>query len=564
VIAAGLLSCVFLAAAITADAQFQIVGPAPASPAVARQQIRTLLERVDPDNSPRTIKTLSGLTPWFRDILDEELIAAWRKDGRANLAPVIEPLADPRVAAGIVEFSWRQQRQATFTPAYAPMLGHLMARYPDSAQPFLDDLLGSTATGQHALDLSQPEVQAVCRILIDMADVRRWKKNALQILLHYRQEAKALLDKDMQGDDAEERDRASSWLADLAAADFAAGAQPSPAKDRENRGAQPPASLYRPGSGVTAPTPLTRVEPVYSEIARKLRVQGVVGLQLAIAADGTPQNFRILRPVGYGLDEKAIEAVQQWRFNPGMKDGKAVAVVATVQVTFRLLAGTAWAAGPMVFAPAAGVTPPVVEDGAMPKPGTEVSDESVVLEFTVGMSGSVNSIHTIHGSESASELLTGNLAAWTFRPAMNANGPVEAIGRIRFLKGQGDEDAKLPLTPPLAQGKPRQSDHDTEHDTERAMANGADIGASDPKLLHKVEADYSEAGRAAGVQGVVVLRIVVDADGNVATPTVITSLGWGLDEKAIEAVKQWKFTPGYRDGKPVAVPKTVEISFALQ
>lgn len=560
-IAAGLLSCVFFAAAITADAQFQVVGPAPVSQAVARQQIRTLLENVNPDNSQRTIKTLSGLTPWFRDILDEELIAAWRKDDRANLEPVIEPLADPRVAAGIVEFSWRQQRVATFIPAYAPMLADLMGRYPDSAQPFLDDLLASTAPGQHALDLSPPEVQAVCRILIDMPDIRRWKKNTLQILLHYRQEAKALLDKDLEGDDAEKRDRASGWLHDLAAAD---AAPLSSVKPPENRGDPLPASIYRPGNGVTSPTALSRVEPAYSELARKLRVQGTVGLQLVISADGMPQNFRILRTVGYGLDEKAIEAVRQWRFDPSMKDGKAVAALAAIQVTFRMLAGTAWGAGPMVFAPAAGVTPPAVEDGAMPKPDAEASDESVVLEFTVGMSGSVSDIHAIHGSETAAELLTASLAAWTFRPATTANGPVEAIGRVRFLKGQGDEDAKLPLTPPLAQGKPPQPDHDTERGAARAMANSADIGASDPKLLHKVEAEYSEAGRAAGVQGVVVLRIVVDADGNVTAPTVITSLGWGLDEKAIEAVKQWKFTPGYKDGKPVAVPKTIEISFALQ
>src|ERR1700678_2433021 len=181
----GVWSCLLLAAGMTADAQFQVVGPAPISANAARQQIRSLLEKVDADNGQRTIKTLSGLTPWYRDILDDELIAAWRKDDRTNLAQVIEPLADPQVAAGVIEFSWRQQREATFIPAYAPMLGRLMERYPDSAKPFLDDLLASTAAGQHPLDLAQPQVEAVCRILIDMPDLRTWKKSALQILLHY-------------------------------------------------------------------------------------------------------------------------------------------------------------------------------------------------------------------------------------------------------------------------------------------------------------------------------------------------------------------------------------------
>jgi TonB family protein len=91
---------------------------------------------------------------------------------------------------------------------------------------------------------------------------------------------------------------------------------------------------------------------------------------------------------------------------------------------------------------------------------------------------------------------------------------------------------------------------------------GADV--SDPVLLHRVDAEYSEAGRAARVKGVVVLRVVVDERGNVVDPKVITSLGYGLDENAIAAVSQWKFTPGYKGGKPVPVIKTVEMSFVLQ
>jgi hypothetical protein len=217
----GLWSSVFLAASMAVHAQFKQIGPAPISPAVARQQIRTLLEKVDPGNSQQTLKTLSDLTPWYRDLLDEELIAAWRKDTRANLTEVMEPLADPRVAAEVVEFSWRQQRQATFTPAYAPMLGRLMARYGDSAKPFLDDLLVSIATAPQALELSKPEAEAVCRILLDMPDIRTWRQSALRILPHYRRDAQDLLNRDLQGDDLEKMYRATRWLSDLAAADRA-------------------------------------------------------------------------------------------------------------------------------------------------------------------------------------------------------------------------------------------------------------------------------------------------------------------------------------------------------
>jgi periplasmic protein TonB len=88
-------------------------------------------------------------------------------------------------------------------------------------------------------------------------------------------------------------------------------------------------------------------------------------------------------------------------------------------------------------------------------------------------------------------------------------------------------------------------------------------GVSKPELIHKVEPEYSEEARKAKFQGVVILYIVVDQNGNAVNPKVMKSLGLGLDEKAIEAVRQWKFKPGYKDGKPVAVAATVEVNFRL-
>jgi protein TonB len=88
-------------------------------------------------------------------------------------------------------------------------------------------------------------------------------------------------------------------------------------------------------------------------------------------------------------------------------------------------------------------------------------------------------------------------------------------------------------------------------------------GVSQPKLLRKVEPEYSKEARAAKFQGVVVLQIVVDAKGNAMNLRVMKSLGLGLDEKAIEAVRKWKFAPGRKDGKPVPVAETVEVIFRL-
>ena len=74
-----------------------------------------------------------------------------------------------------------------------------------------------------------------------------------------------------------------------------------------------------------------------AEEARKAKFQGAVLLAIVILPDGSTSNIRVIRPLGLGLDEKAIEAVTKWRFRPSLKDGKPVAVSANVEVNFRLL-----------------------------------------------------------------------------------------------------------------------------------------------------------------------------------------------------------------------------------
>ncbi len=94
---------------------------------------------------------------------------------------------------------------------------------------------------------------------------------------------------------------------------------------------------YRIGGGVSAPSVIFKVEPEYSEEARKAKFQGTVILFVVVDEKGNPRDLKVIRPLGLGLDQKAIEAVEKWKFSPGKKDGKAVAVQATIEVNFRLL-----------------------------------------------------------------------------------------------------------------------------------------------------------------------------------------------------------------------------------
>src|SRR3989441_4027930 len=94
--------------------------------------------------------------------------------------------------------------------------------------------------------------------------------------------------------------------------------------------------IYHVGSDVTAPTIMSRVEPQYSEAARAARVQGTVVLEAVISADGVPRVVRVVRSLGYGMDESAIAALERWRFNPGRKDEVPVNVSLNVEFNFNL------------------------------------------------------------------------------------------------------------------------------------------------------------------------------------------------------------------------------------
>ncbi len=95
--------------------------------------------------------------------------------------------------------------------------------------------------------------------------------------------------------------------------------------------------VYRVGGGVSPPQVLYKVDPEYSEEARKAKYSGTVLISLVVAPDGHATNIKVVRTLGLGLDEKAIEAVSKWKFKPGQKNGTAVAVQATIEVNFRLL-----------------------------------------------------------------------------------------------------------------------------------------------------------------------------------------------------------------------------------
>jgi periplasmic protein TonB len=104
----------------------------------------------------------------------------------------------------------------------------------------------------------------------------------------------------------------------------------------EGRGGGTGGGVFKIGGGVSPPRVIYQPEAEYSEEARKAKFQGTCVVQIIVGVDGLPREIHVVRTLGLGLDEKAVEAVKRYRFEPGKKDGSPVATIANIEVTFHL------------------------------------------------------------------------------------------------------------------------------------------------------------------------------------------------------------------------------------
>jgi TonB family protein len=101
---------------------------------------------------------------------------------------------------------------------------------------------------------------------------------------------------------------------------------------------QAPQQPYRVGNGVSSPTPIKMVKPNYTPEARERKIEGIVVLDAVVREDGTVDEVTVARSLDseFGLDAEAVKAGKQWTFKPGMKDGRAVSVLVTLELRFSL------------------------------------------------------------------------------------------------------------------------------------------------------------------------------------------------------------------------------------
>jgi TonB family protein len=140
------------------------------------------------------------------------------------------------------------------------------------------------------------------------------------------------------------------------------------------------------------------------------------------------------------------------------------------------------------------------------------------------------------------------------------------VGIALLIYGGVLSSAQSPANPPAAQKSPSPLDLAAATQTLPKVCSKTNLPpscATPPRVVSAPAAEFSEQARGKDVKGVSVLGVIVKPDGTTSDIHVIKALGMGLDEKAIDAVKRWKFKPAMLNGKPVAVEIAVEVDFHL-
>ena len=294
-----------------------------------------------------------------------------------------------------------------------------------------------------------------------------------------------------------------------------------------------------------------------------------------ITEDGLPRDMRVTGPLGFGLDESALQTVQQWRFLPATRAGQPVPTEQTVAVLFHLpelqsrwhLIGADFhppegASRPSflktTYPGGAGISVNALEEGwvigAIGRQGTASIAFDVDEHGAVANARVVNSSHEIWGRE-ALALVRG----WQFQPGTRSGSPVPVPCTLDFVWGAATLDTKIvewartQLAEPPIVPVP-------------ALDFGQEPLSPQPVTFLVYGPDsslYTREAQQAGLEGTVQLMANITEDGSPRLVRVTKSLGMGLDQNAVEEVVRWKFRPVLVNGAPTPARVIVEVIFQL-
>jgi TonB family protein len=185
----------------------------------------------------------------------------------------------------------------------------------------------------------------------------------------------------------------------------------------------------------TPPQITYKVEPEYSDEARVAGLEGAVVLRVVVDTDGKPRDGRVIRGLGLGLDEKAIAAVANWRFQPATKDGQPKAVQAQIEVNFRLL-DSKWHLGRAEFHIPEGSLRPAIDKVKAPSVVAEAPSATATVTFDINDHGAPFNLQIEKASdEEWARNVTEALSKWGFTPASKDGHPVLGSCTMDFVRG---------------------------------------------------------------------------------------------------------------------------------
>lgn len=189
----------------------------------------------------------------------------------------------------------------------------------------------------------------------------------------------------------------------------------------------------------------------------------------------------------------------------------------------------------------------------------------VELRALIAPDGKTKDLAVLDGNSEFSQNATAASRKWRFHPQLNQGQPVESTFKIhvRFdpVLQQANSDVELesPLSEPHSISLAEPDQPDLGPDVHRM----SEPGMVAPKQTYSPEPEFSEEARKAGEAGAVIISLIVGVDGRPRDLNVDCSSAPDLNQNAVEAVKTWRFEPGTKDGKPVAIPIAIEVQFHL-
>lgn len=342
------------------------------------------------------------------------------------------------------------------------------------------------------------------------------------------------------------------------------GSSAAPAPTAEPVQAVQPEVVWRPTAAASTSRPpvlLYKKEPEFPIQERAAGTQGTVVLSLTVDVTGKATNVQVTKSLSPLLDQNAVSAVSQWRFAPASQNGVPMEQTVTTSVNFRLLSPSQLAqpvarplqnSGPPANPPVD--SRPVILYKVEPVYPEQASNArhqgTVVLSALAGADAQFHDMKVLRSlGLGMDEAALEAVKQWKFKPAMQNGQPVDYQVNIEV-------NFRLPGSAQLAQAVAAQPLQNSGAAADPAVD-------TKPVLLYKREPVYPEEARKAGRQGTVVLSVMIGADAQVHNMKVTHSLGLGMDEAALEAVKQWKFKPATQNGQPVDYQVNLEVNFRL-